>query len=237
MMPRLPSRSALLVPVLGLGLLVPGFNANLTRADTLPAPCELATVGAPAGAAEDDLLLLRSILPADLDPALAAAAPRPPQGAPALPDVVLPPVAPRPPGALGVPKPTITDLRPPDPALLNLEPIVAARQLRESLTEKQKADLSGVLTKHQDALQQARGRLPQLAADPVGNRPARADREAAPNQAAADVQRISDQIDQEIELNLTPAQRALLEKSRPKRLRAELPGPSEVVAAESAPGC
>lgn len=237
MMPRLPSRSALLVPLLGLGLLVPGFNANQTRADTLPTSCELMAAAAPAGAAADDLLLLRSILPADMDPALAAAPPRPRQGAPALPDVVLPPAAPKPPGELGVPKPATTDLRPPDPALLNLEPIVAARQLRESLTEKQKADLRTVLTKHQGALQQARGRLPQLATAPVGNRPARADREAAPNQASRDVQRISDRIDQEIELNLTPEQRALFQKARPKRLRSELPETTEVAAATAEPGC
>jgi hypothetical protein len=153
------------------------------------------------------------------------------------PELPLPIGAPKPPGELGLPKPTITDLRPPDPALLNQEPIVAARQLRESLTEKQKADLRAVLTKHQGALQQARGRLRQLAAGPVGNRPARAGREATQNQAAADVQGISDQIDQEIELNLTPAQRALFQKARPKRLRSELPEPPEVVAAERAPGC
>jgi hypothetical protein len=58
-----------------------------------------------------------------------------------------------------------------------------------------------------------------------------ADREATPGQASADVQGISDQIDQEIEPLLTPAQRALFQKARPKRLRAELPeAPGALVA-------
>jgi hypothetical protein len=190
-----------------------------------------------AEAAEGDVQMLRAILPDDVNPSLAAAPPRPRQGAPTLPDIVLPPGATKPPGELGAPKPPSTDLRPPDPALLNREPIVAARQLRESLSEKQKADLRAVLTKHEGALQQARARLPEPASDPKGNLRATVGREAALNQVSSDVLRISDQIDQDIELNLTPRQRELLQKARPKRLRAEQPKSSEVVAVEGAPGC
>jgi hypothetical protein len=62
-------------------------------------------------------------------------------------------------------------------------------------------------------------------------------RQAGPNQATIDVQRVADQIDQDIQASLTPAQRALLEKARLRRLRAEQPDSSEVVAAERAPGC
>jgi hypothetical protein len=137
-----------------------------------------------------------------------------------------------PPGALGVPKPPTGNLPVPDPALLNQEPIVAARQLRESLTEKQKADLRAVLTKYEGALQQVRARLPEPPTEPRGNRPVKADREATLSQVSADVQRISDEIDQDIDVLLTPTQRELLRKARPPRLRAELPHetPDTVVA-------
>jgi hypothetical protein len=158
-MPKFPSRAALLVPVLSLGLLVPGFTQSLTQADTLPTPCELVAAANPA---EDTVLLLSAILPAD--PALAVAPPRPtPAAAP-------PSGVPLSPGGVRAPKPIGTDLRPPDSALLNHEPIAAARQLRESLTEKQKADLRVVLTKHQGALQQVRARLPGLPAEARQNK-------------------------------------------------------------------
>jgi hypothetical protein len=236
MMPKLPSRAALFVPLLSLGLLVPGFNADLTRADTLPAPCELAAAAIPAEVA-DDVIFLSAILPPDVDLTLAATPPRPRQGGPSLPDVVLPPGAPKPPGEIGVPKPIGANLPTPDPALLNLEPIMAARQLRESLTERQEVDLRAVLTKHQDRLQQVRTRLPGLPAQAQGNKPVKADQEAGLSQVSAEVTSISDQIDQDIERLLTPAQRALLQKARPQRLRAEQTEPSDVVVADSAPGC
>jgi hypothetical protein len=223
-MAKFPSRAALLVPVLSLGLLVSGFDPSLTQADTLPLPCELM---AAVESAEDATLMLSAILPADLDLAVAIAPPIPYLAPPP------PPGVPQPPGGDGAPKPLGTDLRPPDPSLLNQEPIMAVRQLRESLSETQKADLRAVLTKHQSELQQVRGRLPVPSTGPQGNRSVKADRNASLHQATADVTRISDQIDQEIVLNLTPTQRALLEKSRPKRLRSELPNgtPDAVVAA------
>jgi len=234
MMSRLPSRAALLVPLLSMGLLVSGPGVGLTRADTPPAACGLADGADPDDGAVDTLLMLSAILPDDVDPALVAAPPRP---GPMSPEVPVPLGAPMPPGGPGVPEPMGANLHPPDPALLNLEPIVAARQLRESLSEQQQADLRAVLAKHQAALQQARPRLPELAAGPKGNGPVTADREPALNQASTDVQRISDQIDQEIEPILTPAQRALLRKARPERLGAEHPESSKVVPAESAPDC
>jgi len=242
MMPKLPSRAALLIPVLGLGLFVPSFNASLTRADTMAVPCELAAVADSGGSAAgtesaDDALLLKAILPDDAESALAASAPRPGRRGAMSPEIPVSPGAPRLPGDLGLPKPSLTKLRPPDPALLNAEPIVAARQLQESLTEQQKADLRAVMTKHQDALQRARGRLPELATGPRENRAVTPDGQDGLNPAPADVQGISDQIDQDIRASLTPEQRALLEKARPQRLRAEQPESSEVVAVESAPGC
>ncbi len=221
-MPKLPSRATLLIPLLSLGLLVPGFIPSLTQADTLPTPCELIAAADPA---EDTALLLRGILTVDLDPDFALAPP--------LPHLAAPP----PPGVPVAPKPLGTDLRPPDLALFNQEPIAAARQLRESLSEKQKADLRVVLTKHQGAHQQVRSRLPGLPSEARGNKPLKADQEATLNQVSTDVQRISDQTDQDIESLLTPAQRALLQKSRPKRFRAEQPESSEVVSEERAPGC
>ncbi|MGE3777275.1 MAG: hypothetical protein AB7F89_08835 [Pirellulaceae bacterium] len=236
-MPRLPRRSALLIPVLGLGLLVPGFNPNFTRAEALPTPCELVAV-APDASAADDVLLLSAILPADEDLAVAAAPTRPAQRAPTLPDITLPPGRAKLPGALGVPKPPAGHLSVPDPAMLNLEPIVAARQFRESLTEKQKADLRAVLTKHEGALRQARTHLPEAPTEPRSNRPVKADREATQSQASSDVQRISDQVDQDIDVVLTPTQRELLRKARPTRLRAEVPNEtSDVEVARSEPSC
>jgi hypothetical protein len=222
-MPRLPSRAALLVPVLSLGLLVPGFNPGLTKADTLPTPCELVAVANPA---EDTVLLLRAILPADVDPALAVAAPFPILAAPPPRGIAIPP------GGVGVPKPLGTDLRPPDARLLNQEPIVATRQLRESLTEKQKADLRAVLARYQGAPQQGRTRQPELSPDRRGIRPARAGQEATVNQASTDAPRLSHQLDQDIESLLTPSQRDLLRNARPTRLRSELPSanPDTVVA-------
>lgn len=226
MMPKLPSRAALLVPVLSLGLLVPGFSPTLTQADALPTPCGMAAAANPD---EDAVLLLSIILPED--PAIAAAPPLPLLAAPP------PPGVPVPPGGVGVPKPLGSDLRPPDAALLNQEPLAAARQLQESLTEKQKAALRSVLTKHQGAPQQVRARVPGLPTETRGNKAVKADREATLNQVSTGVQRNADQIDQDIETLLTPAQRALLQKSRPKRLRSEEPATSESVVAERAPGC
>src|SRR5205823_13807422 len=151
MMPKPPIRAALLVPLLSLGLLGSGLGVHLTRADTPPALCGLADVAEPATTADDTLLLLSAILPADADTALAAQ--------PSRPNAPTPPNVPPPPGGVGMPKPPGTDLRAPEGAMLNLQPIVAARQFRESLSEKQKADLQAVVTKHQDVLQQARSHL------------------------------------------------------------------------------
>lgn len=83
----------------------------------------------------------------------------------------------------------------------------------------------------------AQTRLPTPPGEPTRPRPAQAAREATPGQAAADVQRIADQLDPELEALLTPAQRALLHKARPKRLRSALPAPPLTGATEDEPDC
>jgi hypothetical protein len=242
-------RAVVLVPLLSLGLLVPGFDANLTRADPLPTPCEEANIAKPAEAADDTLLMLRMMLPADADPALAAQPPRPnvptppnPGTPPPNPGTLPPPVlnAPGPPGPITAPKPPGTDLRVPDQAMLNLGPIVAVRQFRESLSDKQKADLQAVVTKHRGELQQVRSRLPEPAADPRGTRGVKAGQGDGLHQASTELDRIGDQVDTEIDAILTPSQRMLLQKANPKRLRAELPeAPADLTAgvAELQAGC
>jgi hypothetical protein len=230
-MPKLPSRAALLIPMLSLGLLVPNLSPTLTQADSLPTPCALVATANAADDMADTSLMLYAILPTDLDTALVAAPPLPLLAAP------LPPGMPPPSGGPGARKPLGTDLRPPDAALLNQEPIMAARQLRESLSEKQRADLRVVLTKHEGALRQVRGRASLQPTEIRGSKPVQAPQEATLSEESAEVQRISDQIDQEIEPLLTPAQRSLLQKSRAKRPRAELPDSSDIIVAERAPGC
>lgn len=226
MKPKFPSRSALLASVLSLGLLVPGLNADLTRAESAPEPCGLAAVALSPEAAADDLLLLSVLLPPEMDQVSLAA--------PGQPVPPAPPAPPALPGRAGPPKPPGTDLRPPDAPLLNLEPVVAARQLRESLSEQQKGDLRAVLTKHQGALQQARSRGGNAANEPRVNRPGQ---DVTPGQDSAAVQGLTAQVDQEIEPLLTPAQRALLQKARPKRLRSELPGASSDIVARGESAC
>jgi hypothetical protein len=224
-MTRPPIRIALLIPLLSLGLLAPTLGLSQTQADTLPASCGLADV-MHAAPAEDDVLLLSAMLSAEIDPV--PAAPRRPNQ-----------TAPSPPGEVRSTRPPGADLRPPDQALLNVEPILAARQLRESLSDQQKADVQRVVAKHRNDLQRIRARLPELNTEAQASRPVRADQDAQLSQVASEVTRLGDQIEQEIESILTPQQRALLQKARPKRPRAELPLPETplILVAAKTPGC
>jgi hypothetical protein len=221
MMPKLPSRASLLVPLLALGLLVPG--AGPTQADALPAPCGLNDVAEHAAGLHDDLLMLSAMLPADADHAQANGPQRPNRDAPP------------PPGPAGAPRPPGSDLRPPDQSLLNAEPVRAAREFRESLSDKQKADLQAVFAKHRDELQQARARLPELSAERQGNKPLQADREARLRQVSTELKGVKGQIDQEIDAIITPAQRALLQRAAPHRLQTETPNRPSMPSRPEAP--
>lgn len=257
MLPKFPNRAVLLAPVLGLGLLVPGLSTSLTSADALPVPCGEVAAAAPAGTAADDMLVLKSMLPDQATASLAAAPPEaaPAEAAPAAqrrggpmaPELPVPPRAPRSGSASDALVPTNIRLRAPNPALLNMEPIVAARQLRESLSPQQKATLQAVLTKYQGALQQARPSVPELAAGTSAGRSAGRSAEASrgteASQVSPAVQGISTQIDQEIASILTPAQQELLRKARPNLPGMVPPSGGErhrssgVLPSEETPGC
>src|SRR5205807_94816 len=107
--------------------------------------------------------------------------------------------------------------------LLNLEPIVAARQLRESLSDKQKSDLQAIVTKHQAELQQVRTRLPVPAPGLTEGGIAEPGQQAGLNQGATEVSRIGDEVHAEINAILTPDQRTLLQRADPRRLAAQRP--------------
>lgn len=243
MMPRLPRRSALLIPVVIFGLLTAGLGVSLTRADTLPMPCGLANLPAPPMDADADLLMLSALTLPDVDLQQTDESPRTTQDGRA-PGRIKAPSIPTPTGAPSVTQPSGSNqgaltapsgsstpntaaagLQPPDPAVLNLGPVQAARQLRESLTDQQKSDLQAVLTRNRDRFQQVRSRLPDPTTDPRTRRPTDADTDARMTQATAEIQAIGTQVDEEIEAVLTPQQRSLYRNAKPTRHKSELPAP------------